>query len=138
MNIFIFFRDLNQQDEQNTLQLYSFNQNKELQGIYRNNEAQSAALAAFNPKEGALVDSLVHNQILSRKLLSEQDYPMEATSENKKYLQNRTNKFNLTRPDKNNTENIELVLINGTWHLIDLNICYQKLYSGYNITHVKK
>lgn len=126
---------MNQQDEKNPLQLYSFNQNKDLQGIY---DAQSAALAPFNPKENAHVDSLIHSQIQSRKLLSEQKYSMEVTSENRRYIQNRTNKYNLTSPDKNNTENIELVLINGTWHLIDLNICYQKLYSGYNITHVKK
>lgn len=109
-----------------------------MQGIFENEGAQIAALAAANPKDGALMDSSVLKQIHSRKLLSEQDYPIEYKSENSNSLENRTKKFNMSRTDKNNTDKIELVLINGTWHLIDLNICYQKIYSGYNITHVKK
>ncbi|RNA19965.1 cyclic AMP-dependent transcription factor ATF-6 beta [Brachionus plicatilis] len=138
LNIFNLM-DLKQQDgSNNPLQLYSFNQNKDLKGLYENEDSRMVALAAVNPKDGALVDSSVLKQMHSRKLLSESDYPVEEASDNFKSLKNRTNKFNSTRPDKNNTENIELVLINGTWHLIDLNICYQKLYSGFNVTHVKK
>lgn len=79
----------------------------------------------------------------SRHLLSDYDYADDnSLAQDKKKTNFTTKSTNLT---KNDNSSLELVLINGTWHLIDLNIC-QKLMSTdqndvnkfYNFTHLNK
>lgn len=128
-----------------------------------------AALGAANARDGALIDLKDLNQhINSRRLLSDNDYydlandSSEKTSlkdsklDKNKSLKNNNNKnsnslptlekksaYNLT---KKTNESMELVLINGTWHLIDLNVCYNMMRAEaentnqfyHNNTHLNK
>jgi hypothetical protein len=131
-------------------------------------QGESAQLAAY-ARDGALID--LNNHINSRRLLGEagtasDDYDNDSKSqlgESKKQLSvggnsKKSNKnsdrslpslekkqgYNLT---KKTNESMELVLINGTWHLIDLNICYNMMRAEagagtnqyyHNNTHINK
>lgn len=131
--------------------------------------AQLAAFAAASARDGALIDLKDLNQhINSRRLLSDKDYDYLAmasdennssqeqpkklsqpsggnTNSNNKSLPSLEKKrgYNLT---KKSNESMELVLINGTWHLIDLNVCYNMLRAEsensnqffLNNTHINK
>ena len=127
--------------------------------------AKLAALGAANARDGALIDLKDLNQhINSRRLLSDSDYDdlsndsSEKTSKDSKLNKNQSsiNKNNNTLPTlekktaynltKKSNESMELVLINGTWHLIDLNVCYNLLRAEaenashfyHNNTHLNK
>jgi hypothetical protein len=144
-------------------------QQRHQRGVMRSGEddlstTQLAALKAAQARDGALiglndVNSLVHVQ--SRHLLA--DVPnddstaevaptAEATTNN-----NNVTTFNLTlkngasngnnmsgagtmHPHKNGS--MELMLINGTWHLVDVSICYQNMMATgkphLNDSHINK
>jgi hypothetical protein len=119
--------------------------------------SQLAALRMANVESGALID--LNPGINSRHLLNAADDDYDDFSydkdgnqikklskspqdnEKKSSPKSDTTKlgFNLT---KKSNESMELVLINGTWHLIDLNVCYNMLLRGEeapkNNTHVHK
>ena len=139
-------------------QMYLNEKNQLSGGDYAPSEAAKlAALGAASARDGALVDLKDLNQHLSaRRLLSDADYELESSNEMKsvsgknaaKSGKNNTSpnlekKFNLT---KKSNESMELVLINGTWHLIDLNVCYNMLRAEaentnqyyHNNTHLNK
>lgn len=124
------------------MQLYSSKQNGKI--IYPElDAAQMAALAMANAKDGALIDPsntavlLKQQHPNARRLLSDEDYQLEDDdSKDRQSSRSSANKvYNLTQ--RNMNESKELVLINGTWHLIDLNVCYQMLLteSGNNYTN---
>ena len=129
-------------------------------------QGESAQLAAY-ARDGALID--LNNHIKSRRLLGDtgtasDDYDDDSKSQlgesrekqlsnSKKSDQNsdrslpsleKKQGYNLT---KKTNESMELVLINGTWHLIDLNICYNMMRAEagagtnqyyHNNTHINK
>ena len=125
-------------------------------------QGESAQLAAY-ARDGALID--LNNHIKSRRLLGDtgtasDDYDDDSKSqlgESKKQLSKskksdsrslpsleKKQGYNLT---KKTNESMELVLINGTWHLIDLNICYNMMRAEagagtnqyyHNNTHINK
>ena len=130
-----------------------------------------AAFAAASARDGALIDLKdLNNHISSRRLLSDTDYDDDSirssneksqteskskglsggarrklSNDNEKTLPSLEKKhgYNLT---KKSNESMELVLINGTWHLIDLNICYNMMRGEagntnqyyHNNTHINK
>jgi hypothetical protein len=125
---------------------------------YGENEAAklAAALASAQARDNALLDtSLFNMNVKSRHLLSDYDYEEEshknvpaaktAKSPNKNSrsrrnvapsaVSNRSNQAatNLTKQRQN--DSMELVLINGTWHLINLSMCYNMMYGGENKLH---
>ena len=131
--------------------------------IYSNklSAAQLAAIASAQARDGALIDLqnaaafLNQYHMNSRRLLSDYDYADDSLGkqESQDELKNKerdTNKFNLTKKGNNNNNSnssMELVLINGTWHLIDLDICYKMMASEpvnqntsqyQNYTHLNK
>jgi hypothetical protein len=127
------------------LKVYSIAKNG--QNHYVDQEsAQLAALAMAQARDGALVDGSLFKQQMtlnSRHLLELSENPADLSSERK--LNATTNKFNLTHGNAQNKSNeMDFVLINGTWHVIDLSIC-QKMMSNqtshdiyYNLTHVNR
>ncbi len=127
--------------------------------------AQLAALAAAEARDGALIDiqQLKQQNIKSRHLLSNYNEEetnnsklkrtksadlLAASSAKKSFnLTNRSNNYNLTGYNaingSNNNESMELVLINGTWHLLNLSYCYQTMMSAnknqfHNFSHLNK
>ena len=98
--------------------------------------AQLAAIASAQAKDGALIDpqnaaALLNQHHNSRRLLSDYDYTDESISNKQDEAKNpnetpSAKRFNLT---KKNNNSLELVLINGTWRLIDLDICYKMMVS---------
>lgn len=113
---------------------YAFSpSNTQMVNLNTDTVAQSAAYASA--QDGALInlDQKQAKQFhpRSRHLLSEYDYLDDSSEQSnpksdKKNLTNNNIKSNLTKHDNSS---LDLVLINGTWHLIDLNIC-QKLMSN--------
>lgn len=108
--------------------------------------AQLAALALAQARDGALVDgSLLKNQIVvnSRHLLSDTDYDDSEKSPRREVINSTTNKSNSTWDRVNG---MDLVLINGTWHVIDLSICQSMISNQthktndqyFNITHFNR
>ena len=94
----------------------------------------AAALASAQARDNALLDtSALH--VKARHLLSGDETEEETTVPPKKRFTNKTAAHNLT-----NNNNMELVQINGTWHLINLSMCYDMLQhsSLHNKTHVAK
>ena len=107
-------------------------------GLEKYSSSQLAAMAAAQVKDGALVGSQnslsVH--VKSRHLLSDYDYPEESADDQNlpttrspgHNTQNKSNNdLNLKGANmtNNNGSNMEFIFINGTWHLIDLDICYK-------------
>jgi hypothetical protein len=118
---------------------------QENRGIdYSPAQLAAAMVASSDRQENGLVDLTVK----SRHLLSDYDYPdAEARSgqveEKSSATRRRSNDVNLTR--SGNESSMELVFVNGTWQMIDLNLCYKFLSlnaSGnqtfFNLTHVHK
>ncbi len=116
--------------------------------MQKSDSAAAAVLADFNNR--ALIDLQKQQQIhpRSRHLLSDYDYS-DDLNESSIITQNDKNvKLNTSRTTGNNltkSENssMELVLINGTWHLIDLNICQKFMPNDQsnfasNFTHLNK
>ena len=114
---------------------------------------QLAALAAAQARDGALVDPQKAADLLkfssnvhlnSRRLLSNAEEERNNNKEPKASAKRRA--FNLTLNETTNDSSMELVQINGTWHLIDLNVCYRMMYAAssdnttvyLNQTHSKK
>jgi len=105
-----------------------------------NSPAQLAAamMISSHNQENSLVDLTVK----SRHLLSNYDYPEEELI--KKTAQKKLNNdANLTHSV--NDSNMELIFINGTWQMIDLNLCYKFLtlnasenQTFFNHTHFNK
>ena len=102
---------------------------------------QAAILADSN---GALVD-LVGPRFKSRHLISE-DYEYQDELETASAsAEQKLAKNNLTNLSKNDSS-MELIFINGTWHMADLNICYKIMSLNatendsrfYNHTHFNK
>lgn len=82
-----------------------------------------------------LIDPQNEQSIKSRHLLSDYDYPNDSNEAT-------PNKQNLTA---NSESLMDLILINGTWHLVDITICYKlgpivRNESGtfYNTSHINK
>lgn len=119
--------------------------NKLEQSFLDKEAVELAALARANALDGALVDSSVflkQQHLNSRRLLSNSEYfSHDEEKDHTKSKVNSTNSSSNQKPynlTKKSNESMELVLINGTWHLIDLNVCYQKMFTETNYTHVKK
>lgn len=104
---------------------------------------KAAAVSAAAVSNGALVDPKRPFQFKSRHLIADYDYPEGAESSNEIQKNSSLNDFNLTK--SGNDSNMDLVLINGTWHMIDLDLCYKVMSVGgnesekfYNHTHFNK
>lgn len=110
----------------------------------------AAALTAVHVDDGALVDlqKAVPGLVKSRHLLSDYDYSDEPQMENNKESEPVRRKNSSVDLDKlsmdelnltssTNDSNMELVLINGTWHMIDLNVCYKIMSLASNGTDQK-
>lgn len=114
----------------NSKDMIKHQQHKNLFGPKNLEYTPSQLAAALSKSDGALIDlqSPLPSHMKSRHLLSE-DYEnfdeLEIISSKQKLEKNTVShvKENFTR-SKNET-NMELVLINGTWHMVDLNICYK-------------
>ena len=102
---------------------------------------QLAALAAAQARDGALVDPQNAAALLkqsqahlnSRRLLSDSDYTIDDVDTSKaaaKLVDQVKKQFNITDIQVPSNESMELVKINGTWHLVDLNICYQMMLAA--------
>jgi hypothetical protein len=126
--------------------------------------AQLAALAAAEARDGALIDinKLKPQNVKSRHLLSNYNDDETKNSKLKKTksadllaASSAKKSFNLTQKNGNynltgynasignNNESMELVLINGTWHLLNLSYCYQTMMSAsknqyQNYSHLNK
>ena len=156
-------------------ELSQFGRHLNEKNVLGNDQFQSeSAFVAASARDGALIDlKNLNNHISSRRLLSDMDY---VDGENSVVARIETNEksqkeskskrlsgdrkanngedkmapslekkhgYNLT---KKSNESMELVLINGTWHLIDLNICYNMMRGEagntneyyHNNTHINK
>lgn len=125
--------------------------------------AQLAAMAAAEARDGALIDiqQLKQQNVKSRHLLSNYNEDETTNSKLKKTksadllaassvkksfnLTKRSDNYNLTgyNASSGNNESMELVLINGTWHLLNLSYCYQTMMSAnknqyHNYSHLNK
>lgn len=118
-------------NELEPLKVYSVMKNGGGQNNYVTDteSAQLAALAMAQARDGALVDgSLLKNEVValnSRHLLSE-DY------EDAEYSGGRRANASSAKTNSTRVNGMDLVLINGTWHVIDLSICQQMFPNSTN------
>lgn len=99
----------------------------------------AAALEAVHTNNGALVNIQrdLPKNIKSRHLLSdesEENKPKKSITTN---LKNISVDGNRSTVNDSNESNMELVLINGTWHMVDLNACYKMMSLASNGTDEK-
>lgn len=94
----------------------------------------AASLAMANARDGALLDlhNPVPSHIKSRHLLSDYDYPDMDEKDNIEIK--RKNISSMNGANITNNTNMELILINGTWHMVDLDICYKYMTVNSNET----
>jgi hypothetical protein len=151
----------------NILQFISLNQTplmsaNQIEGLVEGNDAHqlAAALASAQARDNALLDAsmLAPRIVKARHLLSEfDDYDSGGEAATNKHERNShkqknnhqkankttaataTGNSNLTKRDN---DGMELVLINGTWHLINLSMCYNILQTSsgqfHNHTHMAR
>jgi hypothetical protein len=128
---------MNENADNYALSKYSDLQNlKERSSLIDEKSAQLAALAVAQATDGALVDAnlLIKEKVNSRHLLSENG---QKQSKNK----------SINSVNKSDNSSNELVLINGTWHLVNLEACYKMMHDAKqdkyankysNLTHFNK
>lgn len=108
---------------------------------------RAAAMVASNTQDRALIQLQQTNHLKSRHLLSDYDYvddldaPDKTKRANISKINEKPNEYNLTN---SNNSSMDLVFINGTWHLVDLTVCYNLMSEGangseiYNHTHLNR
>ncbi len=108
---------INENGDRYALSKYSDLSNLKDGSLIDEKSAQLAALAVAQATDGALVDAnlLIKENVNSRHLLSDNGQ--------KQYKNKSINTKNKTGNSSN-----ELVLINGTWHLVNLEACYKVLH----------
>ncbi len=125
-----------------------------IQGLVTDDDAQlAAALASAQARDNALLDTSIFQRggnVKARHLLSDfDDYDTgEQQANGGKQKQQRAAAANKTMTGttnltKRSNDSMELVLINGTWHLINLSMCYSMLNQGgganfHNHSHVTR
>lgn len=125
----------------NQLAPYSIQNDRRLEHHQSNDMSESAQLAALamaQARDGALVDGSLLKQriggsaINSRHLLSEDDAAKDYDTPNTTTRRNN----NATRGSDGavRVNGMDLVLINGTWHVVDLSIC-QQIFSNQTSAH---
>jgi hypothetical protein len=133
----------------NILQFITLNQtpipsSNQIQGLLNDDTQLAAALASAQARDNALLDASIFQRgiVKARHLLSNFDDYDDSTEGNDK--QKRVDKTlnGATNLTKRGNDSMELVLINGTWHLINLSMCYNMMNQGagqfYNYTHVAR
>jgi hypothetical protein len=134
-------------------QIYSLIESKKVYSDSSDSNLQAAKLAASlanaQARDGALVDPkearvLLNSHVNKRHLLSDFDYDVGNSNDNSNNNSNESSDSSSERKHKsanlnlnkslssNNNESMDLVLVNGTWRLIDLNICYKMLSANNN------
>jgi len=127
---------INENAENYALSKYADLHNLKESSLIDQKSAQLAALAVAQATDGALVDAnlLIKQKVNSRHLLSDNGHKQ---SKNK----------SISSPNKTGNSSNELVLINGTWHLVNLEACYKMLHEAKqdknankytNLTHFNK